>query len=111
MKLKNLIYTMVGILSAQIAVVIAINIVETTSYDFSWLAAVFTIFFLFFLYKGLFSNGSKSGGVPYGGTCKTCDEWCDVIHYEGQECCDCTDDLPLNDRCSSCYEKSQDRMS
>ncbi|MHA2305016.1 MAG: hypothetical protein ACXACU_06435 [Candidatus Hodarchaeales archaeon] len=111
MKLKRVIYSTVGILFLLIAVAGVIHLLNTSSYDFAWLAVVLTMLGLFFLYKGLFTKGPESGRVSYGGTCKTCDEWCDVIHFEGQECCDCADDLPLNDRCSTCYEKSQNRMS
>lgn len=110
MNLSKLIFLVIGILLSVIAIY-GIIFTLNNSFDLTSLLTILIIPGFFFMYKGLFLDSSASVGVSYGGICKTCDEWCDVIQYEGQECCDCADELPLDDRCSTCYEKSQDRMS
>jgi len=112
MNLKNIFLLFLGVLLILISIIGVIDLLNESTISTTSVLILFILPGLIFLYKGItYSSSSKGEGITYGGFCKTCGEWCEIIYLEDLECCDCTDDLPLNDRCPTCYEKSQDRMS
>ena len=111
MKIKSIIYIFCGCLFSLIACLGLFKLFETSSLDITSLVSILIVPGLFLLYKGVRFKSSEVEDISYGGICKTCGDWCEVIYYEGQECCDCIDELPINDRCPICYEKSQEKMS
>jgi hypothetical protein len=94
-----------------VAVIGLIYSLNMSSLDFYSFTIVLIVPGLFFLYTGVKYSNDSEEGISYGGFCESCGEWCETIFFKGQECCDCADELPLNDRCPTCSEKSQENMS
>lgn len=111
MNLRRFSYLCLGSIFSLVAVTGLIYSLSISSLDFFSFTIILIIPGLFFLYKGVIYPSVSIEEISYGGFCDSCGEWCEIIYFKGQECCDCADELPLKDRCHTCYEKNQERMS
>lgn len=108
MNLKRILSLIIGLILV-ISGLLSLNSLNT---DLTVISFISIGIGLIFLGIGIFYKSREFySDSTFGGYCKSCGDWCDLIVDNTNECCHCAGESDYKDWCITCREKELEIMS